>query len=293
MKHELGECYESPTQLRFALTNYEVHNGYQIYFEKRDHRVRVIARCGNSYNDQKPCPFRVATGWKYNERTFQIKSIVKTHLCARNYNFSNLVTSDWLAKHYLQDVTMKTKMTLDEMKEDVLRRFSENVSKGQCQRARLRKVIPSGGYLFEIRYTYDGYKATITYVHKDPIYFKSSWFHKDKLIATYMENILLVGGSKMWQRTDFIKPLPPLVRRMLGRPKVKEPKVEVKEHEVKENENEVVDMDIEPELEVKETGVKVMENEVENNNDDVCMIRDMVEFGYAQVEIDLTTRKVR
>lgn len=51
-------------------------------------------------------------------------------------------------------------------------------------------------------------------------------------------------------------------------------------------------MDMEPKLEVKEIGVKVMENEVENNNDDVSMIRDMVESGYAQVEIDLTMRKV-
>ena len=51
-------------------------------------------------------------------------------------------------------------------------------------------------------------------------------------------------------------------------------------------------MDMEPKLEVKEIGVKVMENEVENNNDDVSMIRDMVESGYAQVEIVLTMRKV-
>lgn len=63
LKHEVGECYESLTKLRFALTNYDVHNGYQIYFENCD-RVRIIARCGKNSNDPKPCPFRVATGWK-------------------------------------------------------------------------------------------------------------------------------------------------------------------------------------------------------------------------------------
>lgn len=92
---ELGECYESPAQLRFALTNHVVHNGYGIYFEKSD-RLRVIARRGNNSSDKKPCPFRVATAW--------------------NYKFGSLVTSNWLAKHYLQDVIRNLKMTLDEMK---------------------------------------------------------------------------------------------------------------------------------------------------------------------------------
>ncbi|CAH1434822.1 unnamed protein product [Lactuca virosa] len=30
----LGDCYQSPAQLRFSLTNYVVHGGYQLYFEK-------------------------------------------------------------------------------------------------------------------------------------------------------------------------------------------------------------------------------------------------------------------
>lgn len=97
---------------------------------------------------------------------------------------------------------------------------------------------------FEIKYEYDGYKVdlyhhtctcklwmvsgipcvhgqvAINSMHKNLIEFISPWFRKDKLIPTYMENALLVGGSNMWQRTNFIKPLPPLVRRMPGRPKV-------------------------------------------------------------------------
>lgn len=129
MNLEFGECYESPTQLQFALTNYQIHNGYQFYFEKSD-RVKVIATCGNNCNGQKPYPFRVAVGWKYNKLTFQIKSIFKTHLCSRNNNFVSLVTSNWLTKHYLQEVIENPKITLDKMKEDVLRIFSMNISKG-------------------------------------------------------------------------------------------------------------------------------------------------------------------
>ncbi|CAI9278906.1 unnamed protein product [Lactuca saligna] len=82
------------------------------------------------------CPFRVAAGWKYNERTFQIKFCNEMHLCATNYHFGSLVTSNWLAKHYLKDVIMKPKITLLEMQADVLQRFSVSVSLGKCQRAR-------------------------------------------------------------------------------------------------------------------------------------------------------------
>nr|KAJ0227058.1 hypothetical protein LSAT_V11C100029720 [Lactuca sativa] len=140
IRPRLGDCYESPAQLRFALTNYAVHGGYQLYFEKSD-RVRVIAKCGSGTrdsndNNKMQCPFRVATGWKYNERTFHIKFCNEMHMCARNYHYGSLVTSSWLAKHYLKDVIMKPKMTLLEMQADVLQRFSVSVSLGQCQRAR-------------------------------------------------------------------------------------------------------------------------------------------------------------
>ncbi|CAI9300681.1 unnamed protein product [Lactuca saligna] len=36
MKPTVGKLYESPTQLRFALTNYVVANGYQLWFMKSD-----------------------------------------------------------------------------------------------------------------------------------------------------------------------------------------------------------------------------------------------------------------
>lgn len=45
MKPTVGELYESPAQLRFALTNYAVANGYQLWFMKSD-KSRVIVRCG-------------------------------------------------------------------------------------------------------------------------------------------------------------------------------------------------------------------------------------------------------
>nr|KAJ0207099.1 hypothetical protein LSAT_V11C500295270 [Lactuca sativa] len=64
-------------------------------------------------------------------------------------------------------------------------------------------------------------QAEINYIHKDPTQFLPSCFQKDKYIATYNQNIQPVGGSNLWPRTEFIKPLLPPVRKMPGRPKLK------------------------------------------------------------------------
>ncbi|CAH1441522.1 unnamed protein product [Lactuca virosa] len=68
---------------------------------------------------------------------------------------------------------------------------------------------------------------------------------------------------------------------------------EEKETEVEEKENELWTWRWILSSRVKKAEVKVIENEVEDNNDDVGMIRDMVESGYAQAKINLTMQKVR
>ncbi|KAL4572632.1 hypothetical protein LXL04_019412 [Taraxacum kok-saghyz] len=147
MKPILGELYESPAQLRFALTNYAVSNGYQLCFMKSD-KSRLLVRCGKP-SDKRQCPFRIYASWKYNERTFKIKTMVDTHLCARNYKFGNLVSCEWLAKHYVKDIIRKPKFSSTDMKEDALRKFSIEVSKSQCYRAKVRAREMIEGKLHE------------------------------------------------------------------------------------------------------------------------------------------------
>nr|KAJ0193117.1 hypothetical protein LSAT_V11C800413550 [Lactuca sativa] len=120
--------------VKHPLETNEAYSGrvLQVPFLTQSDMHRLIARCGKIYN-KDPWPFRVYVAWKYNECTFHIKSICDIHLCAKNYNFGTL-----LAKHYLKDNIMKPKMTLIEMKEDVLRMFLVNVSKEQCHGARTK-----------------------------------------------------------------------------------------------------------------------------------------------------------
>nr|KAJ0211985.1 hypothetical protein LSAT_V11C400185510 [Lactuca sativa] len=73
-------------------------------------------------------------------------------------------------------------------------------------------------------------QATIIYTQQDPTRFIITWFGKDKFLATYEFNILPVNGSNMWEPTPYTKPLPPVKRRMAGRPCMKR-KRHVSEHQ--------------------------------------------------------------
>ena len=62
--------------------------------------------------------------------------------------------------------------------------------------------------------------AAINYIHQTPEQFLNDYFSVEKFKECYYTNISPVNGSNLWPETDFIKPLPPLARRMPGRPKV-------------------------------------------------------------------------
>ncbi|KAL4558157.1 hypothetical protein LXL04_036354 [Taraxacum kok-saghyz] len=64
-------------------------------------------------------------------------------------------------------------------------------------------------------------QVVILYTNQDPVSFISSWFSKNNYMQTYEENIRPVNGSNLWSETTHTKPLPPLERRMPGRPSVK------------------------------------------------------------------------
>nr|KAJ0219374.1 hypothetical protein LSAT_V11C300103230 [Lactuca sativa] len=102
-------------------------------------------------------------------------------------------------------------------------------------------VHPSGLNAFEVRNGFHSYgelsgipcvhaQATIIYTQQDPTRFISTWFGKDKFLGTYESNILPVNGSNMWEPTPYTKPLPPVERRMPGRPCIKR-KMHVSEHQ--------------------------------------------------------------
>ncbi|GJZ53679.1 bifunctional aspartokinase/homoserine dehydrogenase I [Tanacetum coccineum] len=103
-------------------------------------------------------------------------------------------------------------------------------------------VIPSGESRFEVRNGYEGFKvdersrscscrgwqlsgipcehgiAAIYFLHKDPENYVSDWYNKDVFVNAYNHYIEGMNGMDQWPTTDYQKPLPPVVRRMPGRP---------------------------------------------------------------------------
>ncbi|CAI9294403.1 unnamed protein product [Lactuca saligna] len=64
-------------------------------------------------------------------------------------------------------------------------------------------------------------QASIMLTHHDPKTFISKWFGKAMYISSYSSNILPVNGNNLWRESPYIKPLPPIERRMPDRPTVK------------------------------------------------------------------------
>ena len=64
-------------------------------------------------------------------------------------------------------------------------------------------------------------QLAIMFTNQDPVKFISGWFSKGHYNSAYVDNILPVNGSNLWQETTHPKPLPPIERRMPGRPSVK------------------------------------------------------------------------
>ncbi|GKE99945.1 hypothetical protein Tco_0023296, partial [Tanacetum coccineum] len=60
--------------------------------------------------------------------------------------------------------------------------------------------------------------ASIYFLHKDPENYVSNWYNKDVFVNAYNHYIEGMNGMDQWPTTDYQKPLPPVVRRMPGRP---------------------------------------------------------------------------
>nr|KAJ0199595.1 hypothetical protein LSAT_V11C600305390 [Lactuca sativa] len=94
---------------------------------------------------------------------------------------------------------------------------------------RLWGIIHSQGHVFEARrgvWDLAGIpcvhaNAAINCIHQTPNAYINAYFSKEKFRQCYSTNIEPVNGSNLWAQTEYIKTLPPMSRRMPGRPATK------------------------------------------------------------------------
>lgn len=139
MEPRFAEKYQSFHHLKTCLVNYAVTHGYPLRFEKLE-STRLLAKCGRD-TDKKSCPFRLYASWMNTERTVQVKSMNKKHLCARTFNFGHLVSPEWIASHLVKELILKPSMKLREIQEFIKRQFRITLSISKCHRAKEKTMV--------------------------------------------------------------------------------------------------------------------------------------------------------
>lgn len=67
--------------------------------------------------------------------SFQIKSLKIEHNCARNYKLGSIVTYSWIGEHYTKEILHIQKLTIRQLRLEVIGMFGIQVSLSQCRRA--------------------------------------------------------------------------------------------------------------------------------------------------------------
>ena len=139
----MGMKFENPVQLKEMLCNYAVSNGYQLRFEKNDRKRLLVVCCKGR------CTFRLWATWMSTEHSFQIKSLIPTHQCSRNFKLGTLVSYQWIGSHYTKDILHRQKLTIRQLRLEVIKKFGIDVSLSQCRRARKHALTLIEGTLVE------------------------------------------------------------------------------------------------------------------------------------------------
>ncbi|GJV77428.1 hypothetical protein Tco_1509012 [Tanacetum coccineum] len=95
------------------------------------------------------CKFRLWGSWLQNKASFQIKTLIPDHNCARVFDFGALVTYKWIARHYVREIVSNPKISHRELQAAIREKFLINVSLGQVRRAKQRALYDFEGGLIE------------------------------------------------------------------------------------------------------------------------------------------------
>lgn len=132
LKLTLGMRFVNGYQVRDALTDNAIENGWEIHF-KRVNEDQVEAGC------KEPCKWKCYASKVNKYRSFEIKNLHDVHTCSRNMK-SKLVTSNWIAKKYLNTFRLQPDTTIKELRRDLVQRYAHDASKWKLYNAK-KKII--------------------------------------------------------------------------------------------------------------------------------------------------------
>jgi hypothetical protein len=128
IKFEIGMKFNSLEEFKNAVTDYAVHGGHGIRFEKND-KVRVRAVC------KKGCKWVAYAVKMVGEMTCQLRTLVNEHTCSRSY-LNSRATSKWLGKKLTNRINEQPDMPCSTIQEKVHKKFVVNISRSKAYRAK-------------------------------------------------------------------------------------------------------------------------------------------------------------
>ncbi|PWA87023.1 hypothetical protein CTI12_AA120390 [Artemisia annua] len=119
MKPILGMRFKDHEEMKLMLANYGVANGYQLWYKRNDYKSLLVL-CSRNV-EQGRCVSK-------NEASFQIKTLIPYHNCARVFDICSLVTYKWIASHYVREIDKleeQNKELYMSMKVDLIEHYAQ------------------------------------------------------------------------------------------------------------------------------------------------------------------------
>ncbi|PWA41030.1 hypothetical protein CTI12_AA561450 [Artemisia annua] len=184
------------------------------------------------------CGFRLWASWMSTEHSFQIKTLKPDHKCSRNYNLGSLDSAKGPSKGHC--------LTMRELAVNLEDNITPSVRKKleyYSRESRHWDVLASTYDVLEVRSGAQAFAINLTnhtcscrlwqlsgvpcihavaaYMHvsRDADEGVSHWYSQEMWANAYQFSIRPVLGSLFWIRTNNDPPLPPIVRKMPGRPR--------------------------------------------------------------------------
>ncbi|GJR93986.1 zinc finger, PMZ-type containing protein [Tanacetum coccineum] len=210
-------------KLKVALENYGVAHGYQLWYMKNDWR-QVLVYCGRNIDEGR------CAGKKGNKHRVLPRK-VRTRLFRgdEGNQASRTLAMNKLAFSLEDTITPSIRKRLEILKE----------------KQREWVVYPSGFQELEVRKGDQSYGVSLQHkvcqcrlwelsgipcVHAVAAYMHvgtdldagvSHWYSREAWFNAYQFSIKPVFGTNMWKMTNDVPPLPPIIRKMPGRPQKK------------------------------------------------------------------------
>ncbi|WVZ03648.1 hypothetical protein V8G54_024454 [Vigna mungo] len=130
-KWEVGTYFAEKQDILEAMKSYSLDNGRNIKFLKND-KQRMRLKCVGATGK---CPWRLYFGYMKAVKTWQLRRMLDSHTCSREFNLK-LIDSKWLSKKIEKTIRDNPTVKGVDIREKVQRKYNIGISRCMAYRAK-------------------------------------------------------------------------------------------------------------------------------------------------------------